>query len=69
MSREIEIVPYAEEWPSLFEKERAILLQALGSLMARIEHVGSTAVPGMPAKPVIDILVESDVYPPSGLII
>jgi GrpB-like predicted nucleotidyltransferase (UPF0157 family) len=69
MSDEIEIVPYAEEWPSLFEKEKAILLQAIGSLVARIEHVGSTAIPGMPAKPVIDILVESEVYPPSELII
>jgi GrpB-like predicted nucleotidyltransferase (UPF0157 family) len=69
MSREIEIVPYAEEWPSLFEKERAILLRALGSLMARIEHVGSTAVPGMPAKPVIDILVESEIFPPSALVV
>ncbi|UCB52165.1 MAG: GrpB family protein [Candidatus Zixiibacteriota bacterium] len=69
MSEEIEIVPYAEDWPSLFEKEKVILQQVIGSAIAGIEHVGSTAIPNMPAKPVIDILIESEAFPPSELII
>jgi GrpB-like predicted nucleotidyltransferase (UPF0157 family) len=54
----IDIVPYDESWPLRFEQERAILDRVLGSwIVGGIEHVGSTAVPGLPAKPVIDIMV------------
>ena len=45
-------------WPALYEAERRRLATALGPLAARIEHIGSTAVPGLPAKPIVDI----DVY-------
>lgn len=69
MSEEIEIVPYAKGWPSRFEKEKGILQHAIGGTAARIEHVGSTAIPGMPAKPVIDILIESKTFPPGKAII
>jgi GrpB-like predicted nucleotidyltransferase (UPF0157 family) len=52
----IEIVQYDPLWPSKFEAER-VLLQVLAPwLVGPIEHVGSTAIPGMPAKPVIDIM-------------
>ncbi len=51
----IAVVPYDSNWPVLFAEWRARLLDALGSLEVRIEHVGSTAVPGLSAKPVIDI--------------
>lgn len=55
----VEIVPYDSAWPSLFEQERLHLLACLPSdLVGRIEHFGSTSVPGLPSKPVIDILVE-----------
>jgi GrpB-like predicted nucleotidyltransferase (UPF0157 family) len=54
----IHIVPYDESWPARFEQERAILDRVLGSWIAGgVEHVGSTAVPGLAAKPVIDIMV------------
>ena len=53
----IELVPYDRCWPGLFEAEAARIREALGSLATRIEHVGSTAVPGLAAKPVIDIQV------------
>ncbi len=53
----INIVPYDCAWPSLFEGEAASIREAMGSLALRIEHVGSTAVPGLSAKPVIDIQV------------
>ncbi|MBN1411674.1 MAG: GrpB family protein [Spirochaetales bacterium] len=55
----VRIVAYDPEWPLLFEKEKQSLLKVLGTDLAlRIEHMGSTAVPGMVAKPTIDILVE-----------
>jgi len=53
----IEIVPYDPQWPRAFEAERDRIRSALGSLARRIEHNGSTAVPGLAAKPVIDIQV------------
>jgi GrpB-like predicted nucleotidyltransferase (UPF0157 family) len=45
-------------WPRRFEAERERLLAALGDRALRIEHIGSTAVPGLAAKPIVDILVE-----------
>lgn len=51
------IVPYDADWPNRFEQERQALVAAAGSwLVGPIEHVGSTAVPGLAAKPVIDIM-------------
>ena len=53
------IEPYDARWPELFERERAHLRDALPALLVRrIEHFGSTAVPGLAAKAVIDMLVE-----------
>ncbi|MDP9235706.1 MAG: GrpB family protein [Actinomycetota bacterium] len=54
----IEVVPYNPAWPALFEEERRRIEAALGEwVQGGIEHVGSTAVPGLAAKPVIDIMV------------
>lgn len=44
-------------WPGLFAQERAAITSALGSTALSVEHVGSTSVPGLPAKPVIDVLL------------
>ena len=53
----IEVIPYDPAWPAKFAHEREILKALLAQwLVADIEHVGSTAVPGLVAKPVIDIL-------------
>lgn len=53
----VEIVPYDKEWPAMFEAERSSLQAALAAwLTGDIEHVGSTAVPGLMAKPIIDIM-------------
>jgi GrpB-like predicted nucleotidyltransferase (UPF0157 family) len=59
MKREasIKIVPYSPRWPSLFEAERIILTSVFPKAAFRIERVGSTAVPGLSAKPIIDVLV------------
>jgi GrpB-like predicted nucleotidyltransferase (UPF0157 family) len=55
----IVIVPYDPAWPKIFEREKSHLLNCLpNELIGRIEHFGSTAIPGMSAKPVVDILVE-----------
>jgi GrpB-like predicted nucleotidyltransferase (UPF0157 family) len=54
----IRIVPYDPAWPTLFEQERSALEDGIGAwVVGGIHHVGSTAVPGLEAKPIIDILV------------
>jgi GrpB-like predicted nucleotidyltransferase (UPF0157 family) len=62
MSDEIVIVEYDPAWPSEFERLRDRAQAALGNIAVAIEHVGSTAVPGLPAKDLIDmvVVVESD---------
>jgi len=52
-----EIAPYAADWPLWYAKEAALLQQIIGEA-ADIQHVGSTAIPGMAAKPQLDILVQ-----------
>lgn len=53
----IEIEDYNKRWSEAFEKERRSISQVLGALALDILHIGSTAVPGMAAKPIVDILV------------
>lgn len=52
----VEIVDYDPRWPGEFERLAARARAALGPLVLRVEHVGSTAVPGLAAKPVIDLI-------------
>jgi GrpB-like predicted nucleotidyltransferase (UPF0157 family) len=54
------LVPYDNAWPSLFEKDRALLLDHLGSNVRAVVHIGSTAIPGIPAKPIIDVMALVD---------
>jgi GrpB-like predicted nucleotidyltransferase (UPF0157 family) len=53
----VEVVTYHENWHDLFEQERRALHQHVGHLVLDIQHVGSTAVPGLDAKPILDIAV------------
>ena len=54
----VEVVPYNAAWPASFREERELLEAAIGGwAVGGIHHVGSTAVPGLAAKPIIDILV------------
>jgi GrpB-like predicted nucleotidyltransferase (UPF0157 family) len=53
----VEIVPYDPAWPARFEVERARIAAALGDLALEIHHIGSTAIPGLDAKPIIDTMV------------
>lgn len=57
MADPIVVVPYASEWPRLFDELGDRLRRALGPAALRIDHVGSTAVPGLAAKPVIDVQI------------
>ena len=52
----VEIKPYDANWPHIFEKEVLLISQALGDNCIAIHHVGSTSVPGLAAKPKIDII-------------
>ena len=54
----IEIREYDREWPELYAREEERICTILGDRVVRIEHVGSTSVSGLPAKPVIDIVLE-----------
>lgn len=59
LAESIEVVPYDAAWPAMYESQKAHLLACLPSgLIKRIEHFGSTAVVGLAAKPVVDMLVE-----------
>jgi GrpB-like predicted nucleotidyltransferase (UPF0157 family) len=53
----IVVCDYDPNWPILFEQESTSIKQALGSFALAVEHAGSTAVPGLPSKPIIDVLV------------
>ncbi|MBN1936131.1 MAG: GrpB family protein [Anaerolineae bacterium] len=58
-SDEVRLVPYDPSWPRQFAEFAGWLEARLGADLAlRIEHYGSTAIPGMPAKPIIDVLVQ-----------
>ncbi len=56
MSSNIEVVPYNSHWPAIFEHESTLIQQALGANCLIIHHIGSTSVPNLSAKPIIDIL-------------
>jgi GrpB-like predicted nucleotidyltransferase (UPF0157 family) len=51
----VRVDPYTELWPAEFERERERLDARLGSRLLAIEHIGSTSIPGLPAKPLIDM--------------
>lgn len=53
----IQLNPYDEKWPALFEREKERILKILKDKALMIEHIGSTSVSGLMAKPIIDILL------------
>lgn len=70
LAGKIKLAAYDPKWPRLYEREAERIRAALGPRALRVEHVGSTSVPGLTAKPVIDILlavadagVEADYVP------
>jgi GrpB-like predicted nucleotidyltransferase (UPF0157 family) len=60
------LAPYNPEWPAEFAALRCVYMKSLGNLVLRVEHVGSTAVPNLRAKPILDIdivMPSYDVFP------
>lgn len=57
MGATVVLTEYDPRWPARFEYEKSRILHALGERAVAIEHIGSTAVPGLGAKPIIDIMV------------
>jgi GrpB-like predicted nucleotidyltransferase (UPF0157 family) len=53
----IHLADYDPEWPRLYEREATRVRDILGDRVSLLEHVGSTSVPGLPAKPIIDMLL------------
>lgn len=54
--RKVEVCSYNEDWALMYEKEVKILKHALGKNILEIHHIGSTSIPGLKAKPIIDIM-------------
>ncbi|MBI5273772.1 MAG: GNAT family N-acetyltransferase [Chlamydiales bacterium] len=57
IAKQIYLVPYCKKWPEDFKKEKQSLLRVIGNHVVSIEHIGSTAIEGLSAKPVIDIMI------------
>jgi GrpB-like predicted nucleotidyltransferase (UPF0157 family) len=53
----VKVVDYDPNWPLMFEREKVKILSVIANKVVAIEHIGSTAVPGLGAKPIIDIMV------------
>ena len=53
----VSLAPYSSEWPRTFEAERDRIVSALGDLALDVHHAGSTSVPGLRAKPIIDVVL------------
>jgi GrpB-like predicted nucleotidyltransferase (UPF0157 family) len=57
MKAPLTIVGYDSRWPRLFDEEKTNILRVIGPMVMAIEHVGSTAVPGLAARPIIDLMI------------
>jgi GrpB-like predicted nucleotidyltransferase (UPF0157 family) len=60
----VRIVPYDEQWPALFAAQASAMRERLGDVALRIDHIGSTAVPGLAAKPIIDVQISVAAFEP-----
>lgn len=71
LNRAITLMPYDPLWPTLFEREAQRIHAALGDRVLLLEHVGSTSVPGLMAKPIVDMVLavadsaDEDAYVPA----
>ena len=51
------LAPYSDDWPRLFEAEKQLIQRAVGPYILDVQHIGSTSIPGLVAKPIIDTMV------------
>ena len=59
MKKAVQVVPYDDAWPGAFRREDRRLAHLLGPAAVAVHHIGSTSVPGLCSKPVLDVLVET----------
>jgi len=64
MSDIVIITPYSNEWPRIFADLGTALRAALGPVALRIDHIGSTAIPGLDAKPILDVQISVASFEP-----
>jgi GrpB-like predicted nucleotidyltransferase (UPF0157 family) len=64
MADRVIIVPYDPHWPELFSRLGAAMRSALGDVALRIDHIGSTAIPGLDAKPILDVQISVAAFEP-----
>lgn len=64
MAEPIIIIPYDKEWSLEFQRVGSILRETLGSIAIRIDHIGSTSIVGMDAKPIVDIQISVEYLEP-----
>jgi GrpB-like predicted nucleotidyltransferase (UPF0157 family) len=60
----VRVVAYDQRWPTLFNAQASSLRERLGDVALRIDHIGSTAVPGLAAKPIIDVQISVVAFEP-----
>ncbi|MFD2445934.1 GrpB family protein [Bacillus sp. CGMCC 1.16607] len=60
MVRKVEVVSYRSEWESRFLAEKDVLLKTFTPKQVTVHHIGSTSVPSLAAKPIVDIMIESN---------
>jgi GrpB-like predicted nucleotidyltransferase (UPF0157 family) len=60
LTEPVELSDYDSNWPATFERERVLIAPILGANAIEIEHMGSTSIPGLRAKPIIDVIVLVD---------
>jgi GrpB-like predicted nucleotidyltransferase (UPF0157 family) len=56
MPRAVRIVPYDPQWPNDYDVEQRRIVDAIGDAIVSLDHIGSTAVPGLGGKPIVDIM-------------
>ena len=66
MPEDISLSCYQDAWVHMFTSEASLIKNSLPHVNLRIHHVGSTSIPGLRAKPIIDINIESKEFPPGG---
>lgn len=54
---EVKLLPYTSEWKKLYKREEKLLHSSIGKYIENIQHIGSTAIPGVSSKPIIDIAI------------
>jgi hypothetical protein len=69
VDEEVDVVDYDPRWVRLFEHERERICGGISVTPCRIEHIGSTAIPGLIAKPIVDLMLGVEPFPPGSSLI